>query len=187
MVELTDLVLPILGAAVAVFVVSALIWTVMPHHKTEWRPIANEDEFLAALRESGVTAGLWFFPKAMQWEEQKQPGAKERLSAGPKGYLTVLPAETQHMGKAMGQSFLKDLVIAVLIAYLASIGLPAGAEYSDVFTFVSVGYLLAYSAAEFSAAIWFGMPWLSLWKRVADALVMGLVAAGIFASLWPGT
>lgn len=185
MVELGSLLLPILVAAVGVFLVSAIIWTAMPHHKTEWRPVPDEEAFIAAVAASGITPGQWFFPKAMLWEEQKDPASRERLETGPKGYLTVKPAGAEGMGKAMGLGFLKDLVIATLVAYVASIGLGAGAEYLDVFRLVAVTYLLAYSAADISAAIWFGLPWRSALLRVVDALVLGLVAGGIFGWLWP--
>ena len=35
-------------------------------------------------------------------------------------------------------------------------------------------------------AIWFGRPWSSAWKVLGDALLYGLMTAGVFGWLWPG-
>ena len=49
-VPLSSLWLPILIAALLVWIASALFWTVGPHHKHEFAPLPDEDRVLAALR-----------------------------------------------------------------------------------------------------------------------------------------
>ena len=44
---------------------------------------------------------------------------------------------------------------------------------------------LAYGAAYVSDAIWFGRTWKAIGKFQFDALLYGLVTAGIFGWLWP--
>jgi len=43
---LTQLWLPIVVSGFAVFFLSALVWTVMPHHKKDWQGLPNEDAVL---------------------------------------------------------------------------------------------------------------------------------------------
>jgi len=52
MVPLTALWLPILLAAVIVFVASAIMHMVLPYHKSDYQPLPDEDKLLAALRAS---------------------------------------------------------------------------------------------------------------------------------------
>ena len=44
---------------------------------------------------------------------------------------------------------------------------------------------LAYGAATVPDAIWFGRPWSAIGKNLFDALMYGLLTAGVFGWLWP--
>ena len=44
---------------------------------------------------------------------------------------------------------------------------------------------LAYGAATVPDAIWFGRPWSAIGKNIFDALMYGLLTAGVFGWLWP--
>ena len=43
---------PILLSGLAVFIMSALVWTALPHHKKEFARLPDEDALLKALRAS---------------------------------------------------------------------------------------------------------------------------------------
>jgi len=43
----------------------------------------------------------------------------------------------------------------------------------------------AYSFAQIPNAIWWGRPWKSAFKEVADGAVYALLTAGTFGWLWP--
>src|SRR5882724_5497957 len=54
--------LPIVVAAVIVFIVSALIWTAMPWHKKEFEQLPDEDGVMAVLRKGNLSPGMYLFP-----------------------------------------------------------------------------------------------------------------------------
>ncbi len=89
------------------------------------------------------------------------------------------------MGKKMVLSFVQNLTVAVLVAYMAGRTLSAGAEYLAVFRVAGTTAWLACGAAYISDAIWFGRTWKAIGKFQFDALLYGLVTAGIFGWLWP--
>ena len=185
MVELTALWLPILLSGVVVFFASFIMWMVMPHHRSDWAKLPSEDAALDALRKSGVDAGQYSFPHCSDKQQMKDPAWVKRWEDGPSGFLVVRKSGPMNMGKSMGISFLHNLFVALLIAYLASVMLPAGADYMIVFRVVSTAAFLAFSGAVALNSIWFEQSWSSSIKHMVDGLVYALLVAGIFAWLWP--
>lgn len=181
---LQELWLPIVVSGVAVFILSALAWTALPHHRTEWRRLDGEDAVLDALRASGVTPGLYTFPYAMGPKELGQPEIAAKFNRGPVGYITVGPSGMRGMGPMMLQSLVFYWVVAVFVAYIASHTLAADAEYLAVFRVVGTLGFMAFAFASVPESIWFGRPWRSFLLQCADALVFSLVMAGIFGWLW---
>ena len=49
--------LPILLSAVVVWIVSAVVWMALPHHKRDFIALADEDGFMDHLRKSGIQPG----------------------------------------------------------------------------------------------------------------------------------
>jgi hypothetical protein len=54
-----------------------------------------------------------------------------------------------------------------------------------VFRVVGAVSFVAYGFGSITMAIWMGKPWSSVAKDLADALIYGLLSAGIFGWLWP--
>lgn len=185
MVELSALWLPILLSGVVVFFASFLMWMVLPHHKSDYAKLPNEDATLNVLREAGVGEGQYSFPHCGTKEAMKDPAWVKRFEAGPSGFLVVRRAGPMNMGKAMIASFLHTIFVALLVAYLAHIMLPAGADYMKVFRVVSTAAFLGFSGSWAVNAIWFEQSWSSTIKHMIDGLVYALLLAGIFAWLWP--
>ena len=64
MVSLAALWLPILAAAVLVFLASSLIHMVLPYHRTDYGKVASEDKVMDALRPFGIAPGDYMIPNS---------------------------------------------------------------------------------------------------------------------------
>lgn len=183
MVTVASLWLPILVSAAVVFVVSAMVWMVMPHHKKDFAPVENEDELMDAVRKSASRVGMYYFPFPTSGEQN--PEYKKRADKGPVGILRVRdPKTVLNMGPALVQSFVLYTVISIFAAYMAS-DLGAGAEYMSVFGTAGVTAFMAYGFVGWQESIWFGLPKSVALKHTIDGFVYALLTAGIFGWLWP--
>ncbi|MEE9463978.1 MAG: hypothetical protein V3W14_00205 [Candidatus Neomarinimicrobiota bacterium] len=185
MVTITSLWLAVLLSAIIVWVASFIIWTVLPHHKNDYRGLPDEDAALAALRGQDLAPGQYDFPHLASRSDMKNPEVVEKFTQGPAGFLTVVPRGVPSMGKPMVLSLVYFILVSICVAYLAGRILPAGTEYLTVFRVTGTTAWLAYGAAVVSDAIWFGRPWPSVIKTLADALIYGMLTAGVFGWLWP--
>ncbi|MEZ6070264.1 MAG: hypothetical protein R3C10_08290 [Pirellulales bacterium] len=175
-----DLWLPILLSGLATHVISTLAWMVLPHHKSEWRGLDAEDQFQDWIDKHQVPPGQYVFPHTQDMEEMKSAGFREK-QARCRGMLVLWPTPPQ-MGVNIALTLAFFFVAAFVIGYLASLGLPPGADFLRVFRFVTTAALLTHCAGKFPGVFWFR-------RRVAMDLVDGVafaVATGlIFAALWP--
>jgi hypothetical protein len=185
MVSLTALWLPIVLAAVAVFIASSVIHMVFNYHNSEYRQLPDEDAVLGALRNAKVVPGFYAFPRAATMKEMGTPEMQEKYKKGPCGTVNVVPSGPPAMGKALVLWFIYSLVVGVFAGYLASRTLAPGTHYLQVFRVVGCASFMAYSFAYFSDGIWKMKPWSMNLKHVFDGLVYGLLTAGCFGWLWP--
>lgn len=185
MVTIGALWLPILLSATAAWVASTIIWMVMPHHKSDFRKLPDEDAALRALTPQELVPGQYSFPYSGSPEDLRDPETARKFDEGPVGFLTVVPSGTPTMGKKLILSFVFCLVISMVVAYLGSRVLDSGADYLAVFRVTGTVAWLAYGTATVPDAIWFGRPWSTVGKGLLDALVFGLLNAGFFGWLWP--
>jgi hypothetical protein len=58
MVALGSLWLPIVLSAVFVWLASALVWMVLPHHRSDWKGLPDEEAFRAAVNPQDVPRGV---------------------------------------------------------------------------------------------------------------------------------
>ena len=174
-----ELWIPILLAGLVTHILSTLFWTVMPHHKPEWKALPNEDDFYR-LSSGKMPPGQYMFPYPANAEACKSEEHKAKTNKGT-GMLVIWSGPL-NMGKAIGLTLVSFMVIAFVIGYLASISLSKGADFMIVFRFVTTAGLLAHIAARFPNIFWFR-------KKIAMDIVDGIayaVATGlIFAWLWP--
>ena len=185
MVSLASLWLPILLAAVFVFVASSLLHMLLPIHKGDFKKLPGEDAVLDAIREAGPGQGEYMFPFPDSMAEMNTPEMKAKFERGPVGMLVVRANGGPGMGKGLAFWFLYSLLISLFVAYLASMVLPAGTEYMRVWRFTGAAAVLGYAFSSFSDSIWKGVPWSTSLKYVFDGLVYGLVTGGVFGWLWP--
>jgi hypothetical protein len=184
MVSLTSLWLPILLSAVIVFIASSIIHMVLPYHRSNYRPLPDEEKLLAALRSASLKRGLYYFPFST-FKEMKSPAMIEKYNQGPVGMMTILPSGPLAMPKFLGMWFVYCLVIGLFVAYLTGRTAAPGTPYLGVFRVAGTAAFLAYGLGHLHNSIWGGQPWSVTIKHVVDGLVYGLLTAGTFGWLWP--
>jgi hypothetical protein len=184
MVPLTALWLPILLAAVIVFVASSILHMVLPYHRSDYQRLPDEDKLTAALRAAGLTRGLYIFPYCTH-KEMKSPAMIEKYKQGPVGMLTVFPSGPPAMPKFLAMWFAYCLVIGLFVACLTGSTVAPGAPYLAVFRVAGIAAFLAYGVGQLVNSIWGGQPWSVTIKHVIDGVIYGLLTAGTFGWLWP--
>jgi hypothetical protein len=183
--ELLGLWLPILVSAVACFFASFVIWTVSKHHKPDYRGYPNEEALKELIRADNPPPGQYVFPYCEGWDDLKDPEKKAKHDAGPFGLLNVWPGDV-NMGRNMGLTFLFFLVTSVFVAYACTLARDPGASFLEIFQVAGTAGIMAFCFAFIPNAIWFGKPCRCVCMDILDGLIYGLIAAAIFAGLWPG-
>lgn len=183
---LAELWLPIILAAVLVFVASSVLHMLLPIHRGDYGKLAGEDQVLETMRASGVTPGTYMFPCPGSMKDMTTPEMIERYKQGPVGFMTVIPSGAPAMAKNLVQWFLYSVLISIFVGYLTWHAVTPGAAYFSVFRIAGTIAVLAYGVAVLPDSIWKGTPWRITLKFVFDGVVYGLVTAGAFAGFWPG-
>lgn len=182
---LQQLWLPILLAAVFVFIASSVLHMVLRFwHAPECKGFSNEDEVGAAMRKSGAGAGLYMIPYCTP-EAMKDPATQEKFKIGPVGVIFLRAPGAMNMGAFLGQWFAFCLFVSFFCALVAVHVLPRGAAHEHVFHFFALIAVMAYSFGVVPDAIWWGHPWKSALKHIIDGVIYAIVTALTFAWLWP--
>lgn len=184
MVSLAALWLPIVLAAVVVFIASSIMHMVLPYHQGDYHRLPEEDRTMAALRSAGLSPGAYIFPFSTH-KEMKTVAMQEKFKQGPVGFMTVRPSGQIAMGKFLGQWFGFCLIVGFFVAYLTGHTVPPGANYLAVFRVAGTAGFLAYGLGNLANGIWKSQPWTAVIKEVVDGLIYGLLTAGVFGWLWP--
>jgi hypothetical protein len=184
MVAIASLWLPIVLAAVAVFLVSFLIHTVVGYHWNDYRSVPRQEAAMDALRALNLEPGDYFLPRAETPKQMRSPEFKALFERGPVALMSVWKPGMQ-MGKSLAQWFVYLLVVGFCCAYLAGRELHPGAEYLAVFRVVGFTAFMAYSLALPQSAIWYRKNWRTTLISMFDGLVYASVTAGMFGWLWP--
>jgi len=85
MIPLIQLWLPILLAAVLVFLASSLIHMVFKWHNSDYRPLPNEDEVLEAIRKGAAAPGQYLFPYCPNPKDMGTEEMSGNMTWGPLG------------------------------------------------------------------------------------------------------
>src|SRR5258708_17179189 len=143
MIPLTALLLPILLAAVIVFVASSLIHMVLKYHQSDYRKLPEEDKLLDGLRPAGLTPGLYHFPHCSH-KEMNSPAMQEKFKQGPVGMLTVFPSGPIAMPKFLIMWFAYCLLVGLFVASVTGRTVSRDAGFSVVFHIAGMAAFLAY-------------------------------------------
>jgi len=184
MVSPAALCLPILLAAVFVFIASSIIHMVLPYHRSNYKKLPDEDQVRATLRALNLPPGLYHTPFCTH-KEMNTPEAKAKFAEGPVALVTVFPNGPVNMGKFLGQWFLYCVLVSFFAAYLAEHTVLYGAPYRHVFRVVGTAAFMAYGIGTLANGIWKGQPWSVVLKETFDGLIYSLLTAGTFGWLWP--
>ncbi|MEX0733896.1 MAG: hypothetical protein WD944_05990 [Steroidobacteraceae bacterium] len=185
MTTIAALWLPILIAAVIVFIASSIIHMAPLWHRSECPPVPDQDRVMDALRPFNLKPGEYMLPRAKNMKDMKAPEFVEKLKRGPVLIMTVVPNGAISMTKPLVQWFIYTLVVGVLAAYVASATLPAGAAYLSVFRVAGATAFIAYAVGLWQQSIWYNRPWSTTLKHTLDGLIYGLLTGGVFGWLWP--
>ena len=179
--SIAELWLPILVSAAFVFVVSAIVWMVMPWHKSDFGECNDEEAARNGLR--GLAPGYYSLPYVVDRREFNKPDVQEKFRDGPCAYITVIPNGVPAMGPKLAMSFLYYVLIGIVCAYFVSRTATADASYLSTFRIAGTVAFVAHGLAFFQDSIWFGRPWSLTAKNLLDALLYGLVTGGAFGWL----
>jgi len=186
MTFITLLWLPIVVAAVGVFVASSLIHMVFKWHNSDYRGFPNEDEVRAAMRAGSPAPGQYVLPYCADMKQMASPEMQRKYTEGPIAMVALKAPGPPNMGPMLGQWFLMNLVVAALVGYVASKTLlPTPITFLGICRDVGIMTFLAYAGGSVSHGIWMGKPWGSVAKESLDAFIYGTVSALAFAWLWP--
>ncbi|MFO0830789.1 MAG: hypothetical protein U0637_02990 [Phycisphaerales bacterium] len=191
MAFLAHLWLPILASGVGIWIVSAIAWMAVGHHKKDRDALPGgkdgERDFMDTISRMGIGPGNYGFPDFCQHDQLPR---KERMEAlkvlydkHPQGLLRVwAPA---NMGVNMLLTFLFYVFTSTVIAYLGWAALPQGAPAGKVFQVLATAGVLAYCFAGFPGDLWFQKKRRAMVMDWVDGVLFGLVTGAVFAWLWP--
>ena len=185
MVPLSMLWLPIVVAAVFVFVASSIIHMVLTYHRSEFKTVPSESEVMEALRRFAIPPGDYLVPHAASPKDMNSAAFKEKRARGPVMVATVMPTGAVTMGPQLVQWFLFCVVVSLFAAYVAGRALPPGSAYLDVHRFAGTVAFVGYGIGHWPNSIWFRRSWRSSVTTTIDALIYGLLTGGTFGWLWP--
>jgi len=176
--------LPILLSAAVVWIISAVVWMALPHHKHDFIALPDEDGLMDYLRKSSIKPGNYVFPDFRGREAMKSPKVEKALNEGPVGHLSLWQTPLT-MGGKMVATFIVYLVVSTLIAYLTRVALPGAAPFAKVFQVAATAGILAYCFSFIPNAVWFGSYKRTIVASILDGIVYGLITGALFAWRWP--
>jgi len=185
MISLLSLWLPILLAAVIVFVASSVIHMAPLWHRNDFPKMPREQEVLSALRPLAIPPGDYFLPRPAGRAEMRTPEFQDMLAKGPVAVMTVMPNGMMNMTRNLVQWFVFVLVVGTFTAYISSRSLGVGAPYAKVFQIAGATAFIGYSLALCELSIWYRRSWTLTLKGCFDGLIYACLTAGTFGWLWP--
>jgi hypothetical protein len=180
---LISLWLAVLVSGVTLFFISFLTWAVLPFHKHDFTPLADDEPVRAAVRSLGLPPGHYMFPYAATEAQSRTPEYQAKYKAGPSGVLTVF--RDANMKVNMLLTCLTFLVVSFLIAYLLSITLERGAGFWRVFQVGATAGILAFSFAQLPHQVWFQATTGAKLAAFIEGVIYGFASGAVFALMWP--
>jgi len=186
MVPVASLWIPIIVAAVFVFIVSSVLHMLFSYHENDFDGLPDEDALMDKIRELGIPAGSYVFPRPANKKARNTDAFKEKMNRGPLGFLTLYPSGPPKMGANLAMWFGYSIVVGIFAAYISGRALGPGAHYLSVYRFAGATAFAGYSLALLQNLIWYKAKWSQTVASMGDGLIYALVTAGTFGWLWPG-
>ena len=186
MIPILSLWMPILLAAVLVFVGSSIIHMFLTYHRNDYAALSDEAGVMDALRPFNIPPGDYLMPFSSGSEDMRSDAYKEKVERGPVALMTVWDSGAVfNMGPQLTQWFVYCVVVSFFAAYMATRTLGAGADYLAVFRVTGTVAFACYAMALPQRSIWWKQNWPSTLKSMFDGFVYALLTAGAFGWLWP--
>lgn len=185
MVSIASLWLPIVLAAVIVFIASSVIHMLPLWHKRDYAQVPREPEVMAALRPFALPPGDYFLPFTSDMKEMKSPAFQDKLRAGPVAMVSVLPNGPVSMGKPLALWFVYLLLVGFFVALISAHTLEPGTHYPRVFKVTGTIAFVGYALALLQGSIWQRRSWVVTLKSCFDGVIYAALTAGTFGWLWP--
>lgn len=185
MVGVMSLWLPILLAAVVVFLASYVLHMVLKYHHSDFARVPSEEDVMDAIRNANVPPGDYMMPYGGGPEAMKDPDFIEKFKRGPVAMMTVMESGPPTMGSSLAQWFVYCIIVNIFAAYIAGRALEPGAQYLAVFRFAGTTAFVGYGLALLHDSIWYKRQWSTTIKMLIDSLIYALLTAGVFGWLWP--
>lgn len=177
--------LPVVVAAVVVWIASALIWMLLGYHNGDFRKLPDEERFRELYAGGKIAPGQYVTP---YWQDARGRDDKEfmkRFDSGPVGLFVAGRNGPPNMGRNMLLSLIFYLVVSFVVAYVARHTLTFGTDGRTVLRITGTIAIAIYALAGVPDSIWFWRPWSVTAKNVVDGIVYGLITGVIFMLLWP--
>ncbi|MHC9509624.1 hypothetical protein [Kangiella sp. M94] len=184
-ISIADLWLPILLSGLFAWIASALIHMLIKYHNSDYQKLNNEDDIAKAIAEGKSKVGFYTLPHCADFKEMEDPKVQQRFKDGPVAIVTIIQNGLPPMGKLLIQQLLFFVIGSLLIGYIGSIGMVAGAPTGDIFRLLFVAGFICFGWASIPYSIWFGHPWSVTSKYLMDAIIYAVVVASTFCWLWP--
>ena len=184
MLSLTQLWVPILLSAVAVFVASSVIHVASPWHRGDYPRMHNEAEVMDAMRPLAIPPGDYLFPRPTSMADMKSPEFGAKLERGPNVLMTVMPNGPVQMGGTFVQWMVYLLVVSLLVA-IAALGIRPGARHLVVFHQTALVAFAAYALALWQLTIWYRRSLSISVKWTVDAAIYAAITGAVFVLFWP--
>ena len=185
MVSVLSLWLPVLLAAVLVFIASSLIHMVLGYHANDYRRVPAEDDVMAALRRFNLAPGEYAMPLPANPRRMDAPEYVAKREKGPVALISIWKPGPPTMTKQLGLWFLFSVVVSVFAGYVAGIVMGPGAPYMTVFRVTGTVAFAGYALGAWPFAIWYNRSLSVTLKSTLDGLIYGLLTGGAFGWLWP--
>jgi hypothetical protein len=184
-VSILSLWLPILIAAILVFVASSIIHMFLKYHQTDFSALPDEGGIMDALRPFNLPPGEYVMPHAVGNAERGSDAYKDKAGKGPVAFLNVFPNGVPDMNRSLVEWFVYCIIVGIFAAYIAGRAVGPGGDYLEVFRFAGCTAFIGYSVALMQNSIWYKRSWKSTLKSMFDGLIYGMLTAGAFGWLWP--
>jgi hypothetical protein len=179
--------LPVLVSGAAVWIASAIVWMVLPHHRSDFKSLKDEPSVADALRKQGLPPGEYRVPYCSDMKAMKDPAFVKKLEDGPVALVVLTKPGPPAMGKSLGLYLAFTVFVSFVVAYIARLTLQPSSSGAEVFRLTGTVAIATYALGVIPESIWMGRPWPHTIKSVIDAAAYGLLTGAVFMLLWPKT
>ncbi|HLO40607.1 MAG TPA: hypothetical protein VK176_06250 [Phycisphaerales bacterium] len=195
---LTQLWLPIVASAAAVWIASSLAWMVIGHHKKDWKAVPGEQEFIENLKRMGIPPGNYGFPEFRRCDgmsKEEKHKLWDEMQKNPMGLLRVWGPIS--MGRNMLLTFIVILITSTLLGYVGwnslgqggtvaeGLGAAVRPGFAKIMQVLGTAGVLAYCMSSIPNDIWFQRSGREILMNLIDGVAYGLITGAIFGWLWP--